>query len=141
MRARYYDAGLGRFISEDPIGHNGGLNLYAYVGGNPINKVDPLGLVGDDINGRYGPIDQSGRIPRTGSPIEGPYNSPDTFEDKVGNKILDKILKQITGIGGLATRSPIAFGLPLLTHSKGLGGCNENGVCSDSLPSPSNSHK
>ncbi|WGS88499.1 RHS repeat-associated core domain-containing protein [Methylomonas sp. UP202] len=45
MRARYYDANLGRFISEDPIGHNGGLNLYVYVGGNPIMAVDPSGLL------------------------------------------------------------------------------------------------
>lgn len=45
MKARYYDANIGRFISEDPIGFEGGdLNLYVYVGNNPINRVDPLGL-------------------------------------------------------------------------------------------------
>lgn len=44
MRARYYDAETGKFTSEDPIGFEGGLNLYAYVGGNPIMAVDPDGL-------------------------------------------------------------------------------------------------
>jgi RHS repeat-associated protein len=43
MRARWYDANTGRFISEDPIGLNGGLNLYAYVENNTINFVNPSG--------------------------------------------------------------------------------------------------
>ena len=43
-RNRYYDASLGRFISEDPIGLRGGSNLYPYVRNNPTNRVDPLGL-------------------------------------------------------------------------------------------------
>lgn len=43
-RARYYDPGMRRFIGEDPIGLAGGLNLYAYAGGDPVNYTDPLGL-------------------------------------------------------------------------------------------------
>jgi RHS repeat-associated protein len=44
MRARYYDPEIGRFISEDPIGFAGGdVNLYAYVGNNPILIIDPNG--------------------------------------------------------------------------------------------------
>jgi len=42
---RYYDPITGHYISADPIGLEGGLNLYAYVGGNPVNWSDPWGLV------------------------------------------------------------------------------------------------
>ena len=44
-RARYYNATLQRFISEDPIGFQGGqANLYAYAGDDPIDFIDPFGL-------------------------------------------------------------------------------------------------
>jgi len=42
-RARYYHPQLGRFVAEDPIGLDGGTNLYAYVNGNPVLYVDPEG--------------------------------------------------------------------------------------------------
>ncbi len=40
---RQYDAALGRWLSRDPIGEAGGLNLYGYVHSDPINCVDPNG--------------------------------------------------------------------------------------------------
>lgn len=45
MRARYYDPETGSFISKDPIGYVGGMNLYTYVGNSLLSFVDPLGLI------------------------------------------------------------------------------------------------
>ncbi len=44
MRARYYSPEIRRFLNADPIGFDGGANWHAFVGGNPITRLDPLGL-------------------------------------------------------------------------------------------------
>jgi RHS repeat-associated protein len=43
-RNRYYDAATGRFSQIDPIGIAGGLNLYGFADGDPVNYSDPFGL-------------------------------------------------------------------------------------------------
>ena len=47
FRMRWYDAVTGRWLSKDPIGLGGGLNLYGFCGGDPINYVDLIGLCSD----------------------------------------------------------------------------------------------
>jgi RHS repeat-associated protein len=49
MRARIYDPKLGRFLQPDPIGYGDGMNMYAYTGGDPVNRRDPSGLTMDII--------------------------------------------------------------------------------------------
>jgi hypothetical protein len=49
---RYYDPATGRFVNRDPIGYDGGINLYGFASGNPINAIDPSGLDALFICGR-----------------------------------------------------------------------------------------
>ncbi|OKP27170.1 hypothetical protein BSQ40_16785 [Serratia fonticola] len=48
---RYYDPGIGRYLTADPVKLDGGLNSYQHVDGNPVGWVDPLGLFKRDATG------------------------------------------------------------------------------------------
>ena len=46
-RNRSYDPNTARFTQEDPLGLAGGLNLYGFAGGDPVNSSDPFGQCAD----------------------------------------------------------------------------------------------
>ena len=70
--ARWYDPSLHRFITEDPIGLDGGINLYTYVGNDPVNATDPSGTFGcRKLPVGFGYLQDRGK---------GPYTGPYMFE-------------------------------------------------------------
>ena len=97
-RARYYDAGIGRFLSEDPIKFKGGVDFYAYVKDRPVLLRDPSGRAcwGGGLSG-------SGAVSafRFGVGVEGSFYF---VADGLGNQgILDCSAGgggSVTGVGG-----------------------------------------
>jgi RHS repeat-associated protein len=51
---RDFDPSIGRYIQSDPIGLEGGINTYAYVGSRPLTRFDPLGLYDSRMRGSPG---------------------------------------------------------------------------------------
>ncbi|SDV99606.1 RHS repeat-associated core domain-containing protein [Nitrosomonas eutropha] len=60
-KTRFYSPALGRFLQTDPIGTTDDLNLYAYVGNNPINFSDPSGLIAAEAQMLMGKVGSWGR--------------------------------------------------------------------------------
>jgi RHS repeat-associated protein len=105
---RAYDPVTGRWLSRDPIGEEGGINLYGYVSNNPVNLWDPIGLEADIyvyrasrtsittvmvyengkyLGGYYG--NQGGYSPGTRAPASGEYTLQPKNNYEFGDKFLN----------------------------------------------------
>ena len=110
--ARYYSPAQGRFLSPDPIGAKGGINIYAYVGNDPLDATDPTGLVKPLFSAICGGDGPSCLPPRTifpGGSGGGDYGS-DTSDDG--------------GIGSLFDDSDGGIGTNETVYTVSQGGVN-----------------
>ncbi len=88
---RYYNPNLGVYISQDPIGLNGGLSVYAYVF-DPLYWTDPFGLAKKKGCGGAGSERWKNKKTKDGQPYKkpGPKTDPEAPHNKKIQEIIDQ---------------------------------------------------
>jgi len=88
-RARYYSTGIGRFLQVDPIGYEDSMNLYIYVGNNPITFVDPWGLCRDSTSWKLDSAIATGLVWADALGVYGKFGRMDTFDMKYMDTLIN----------------------------------------------------
>jgi RHS repeat-associated protein len=112
-RFRAYDSDSGRWLNRDPIGERGGLNLYGYVGNNPISYVDPLGLF----------VNVENPIVNPGGPMAADILDPQLASQLTPGEVLTPFISYAALAGAVAGIGAVvdAYGASILGWL-GLGG-------------------
>lgn len=95
---RYADSQTGRWLSKDPLGEAGGVNLYRHTNNDPISSIDPLGLQIRERN-----FDSRDRNPATGERY-GAYRDYDRWEAERRRQLRQQMIRALpnpTGRPGL----------------------------------------
>jgi RHS repeat-associated protein len=100
---RYYDPAVGRWVTRDPIGYDGGVNLYGYCGNEPVGKVDEDGLTEQN---KQGPI-----APDKSNLSTDPNFTITDITDRLS---LDRIVDLFSNLG------EITLGISCKLHTEGI---------------------
>lgn len=108
---RYYLPKLGRFLTQDPLGHEAGLNLYQYCGNSPLSTVDPDGLEVRPLNVR-----EIARFHTALSYLDsqGSQSVADTYRQHLGRKGARFSFMVDTEVGGAVWKHDVLYLGPTL---------------------------
>jgi RHS repeat-associated protein len=140
-RARWYDADVGRFVTEDPAGFDAGdVNLYRYCGNGPVINVDPSGLCFSGF---------SSAVSSLASAFQGAVTTLTSVVNTVANTASRWTTQTFAGLSAGGTgafgsaggfRSDVVFDGPMMLYSGGLGPPTQEQMRSMMLFSPQHYH-